>query len=220
MRTQVDSPRPSDRPLLRGWSHALAVPLAGIFTVALAERCVGDGARLFSMLVYGLSLMVMYGWSAAYHIVTWSPRHRRLMRQVDHANIFVVIAATSTAIGSNVLDGSQRVILLASVWLLALVGLAMNLLRIHLSPGPRVALYLATGLTGLVAIPGILDVLPPLAIAIGVLGGILYALGGLVYSVRRPDPLPRIFGYHEVFHVLVLAGGLAYAVVIWVWVVP
>ena len=214
------NPPVSERPLLRGWSHALAVPVAGVFTVALVLRCESDAARLLSMLIYGLSLMVMYGWSAAYHIVTWSPGRRRLMRQVDHANIFLVIAATSTAIGSNVLGGWQRVALLVSVWLLAAVGLALCALRIHLRSGPRVAFYLATGLTGLVAIPGLLDALPLPCIVGIIAGGVLYALGGLVYSLRWPDPLPRIFGYHEVFHMLVLAGGLAYAVVIWVWVVP
>ncbi len=210
----------TSRPVLRGWSHALAVPAAMLFTGALAERCLGDRPRLASMIVYGLSLIVMYGWSAAYHIVTWSPVQRRFMRQVDHANIFLVIAATSTAIGANVLDGWQRVALLVAVWTPTVIGLLMMGLRVRLTSGVRVALYIATGLTGLIALPGLLAALPLPAILILIAGGLLYAIGGVVYSARVPNPAPRIFGYHEVFHLLVIAGGIAFGIVVWVWVVP
>src|SRR4051794_28410950 len=120
------------RPVLRGWSHALAVPAAVLFTGALAVRCLGDRPRLASMIVYGLSLILMFGWSAAYHIVTWSPDRRQFMRQVDHANIFLVIAATSTAIGATVLEGWQRIALLAAVWTPTAIGLLLTVLRVQL----------------------------------------------------------------------------------------
>jgi hemolysin III len=206
--------------MLRGWSHALAAPLSVAFTVALCTRCLGDRPRLGTMLVYGLSLVVMYGWSAAYHIVTWRPAQRRIMRQVDHANIFIVIAATSTAIGLNVLGGRERVALLVAVWVPTLLGVLMTARQVRLPSGVRVGLYLATGLAGLVALPGLLSALPPVAILTLIAGGILYAVGGLIYSTHRPDPAPRVFGYHEVFHLFVIAGGAAFGVVVWVWVVP
>ena len=122
--------------MLRGWSHAIAAPIALGFTVALAVRCIGDGPRLASMLVYGLSLALMYGWSAAYHIVTWPRDRRRLMRQVDHANIYLVIAATSTAIGVNILGGWERTVVLAAIWVFAVCGMLATVLSARLLVRP------------------------------------------------------------------------------------
>ena len=220
MSVQAEARLAIARPMLRGWSHALAAPLAAVFTVALAARCLEDPPRLISVLVYGLSLILMYGWSAAYHMVTWGPARRQFMRQIDHANIFIVIAATATAIGLNVLVGWERVALLIAVWAPTILGVMMTVLRVRLPSGPRVGLYIATGLAGLVALPGLLAALPPPAILLLIAGGVLYATGGLIYSTRVPDPAPRVFGYHEVFHLFVLAGGAAFGFVVWTWVVP
>ena len=129
--------------MLRGWSHAIAAPIALGFTVALGVRCIGDGPRLASMLVYGLSLALMYGWSAAYHIVTWPRDRRRLMRQVDHANIYLVIAATSTAIGVNILGGWERTVVLAAIWVFAVCGMLATVLSARLPSALRVGLYRA-----------------------------------------------------------------------------
>lgn len=193
---------------------------ATIFAVALVTRVRHDGAMLATMLLYGLCTIELYAWSAAYHVVTWTPERRQLMRAIDHANIYVVIAATSTAIGWNVLDGWERTVLLVSVWGLAATGALVSVCRVRPPASWRVVLYLSTGLTGLIALPGLLRALPLPAIGGIVLGGLLYALGGLVYARRHPDPFPRVFGYHELFHLLVIAGGAAFAVVIWDWVVP
>jgi hemolysin III len=208
------------RPVLRGWSHALAVPAAMLFTGALAMRCLGDRPRLTSMIVYGLSLILMYGWSAVYHIVTWSPARRRFMQQIDHANIFIVIAATATAIGANLLAGWERVALLVAVWTPTVIGLVLTGLRIRLPSWLRTVFYISIGLTGLIALPGLLAALPLSAILILVAGGLLYAIGGVIYSAKAPNPAPRIFGYHEIFHLFVIAGGVAFGIVVWVWVVP
>jgi hemolysin III len=211
---------PAGRPLLRGWSHAAAAFVAAAFTVALVARCYGDSPRLLTMLLYGLSSVGLFACSAVYHVVTWQPAHRKLLRALDHGNIFIMIAATSTAIGANVLAGWERAGLLTFVWILALCGVAANVLQIRLARAPRVGLYLLTGLTGVLATPSLIEALPFPALAGIVIGGLLYALGGVIYAVRRPDPFPRVFGYHEIFHLLVIAAAVAYAVVIWVWVVP
>ena len=211
---------PPTRPFLRGWSHAIAAFGAAAFTVALAARCLGDVPRLSTMLLYGLSMVGLFACSAVYHVVTWSPKRRKILRALDHGNIFVMIAATSTAIGANVLGGWERIALLASVWLLAAIGVAASVFHVRLSAGPRVGLCLLTGLTGLIALPGLLAALPMVALAGIVAGGLLYAVGGVIYALRRPNPFPRVFGYHEIFHLLVIAGGIAFGAVIWVWVVP
>lgn len=220
MTVHADSGAVAVRPVLRGWSHAVAAPLAGVLTVALAMRCLGDPPRLASMVLFGLSLVLMYGWSAAYHIVTWAPSRRGLMRQVDHANIYLVIATTSTAVGLNVLGGWERTLVLGALWTFAICGMAMTVLSMRLPAALRAGLYVTTGLIGFVTLPSLLAVLPLAAVVGLVTGGLFYAVGGVVYSVRRPNPAPRVFGYHEVFHLLVLAGGAMFALVIWVWVVP
>ena len=208
------------RPMLRGWSHAVAAIGAAAFTVALAGRCLGDAPRLSTMLLYGISSLWLFACSAAYHVVTWPPARRRVIRALDHGNIYVVIAATSTAIGANVLFGWERIALLTAVWTVAVVGVLVSVFHIRLTAGPRVGMYLLTGLTGIIALPGLLSALPIVAILGIVAGGAIYAVGGLVYALHRPDPFPSFFGYHEVFHLLVIAGGAVFGAVIWVWVVP
>jgi hemolysin III len=206
--------------MLRGWSHAIAAVGASAFTVALVIRCLGDGPRLSTMLLYGLTSIGLFVCSAVYHIVTWSPERRKILRALDHGNIYIMIAATTTAIGANVLVGWERAALLTSVWLIAAFGVMVSVFHVRLSAAPRVGLYLLTGLTGLIAVPGVLTALPALAVASMVIGGLLYAVGGVIYAVKRPDPFPSVFGYHEIFHLLVIAGGVAFGSVIWFWVVP
>jgi hemolysin III len=220
MTAQPRAPELTGRPILRGWSHALATPLAALFTVLLVTRCVGDWSRLASMLVYGLSLVLMFGWSAAYHIVTWPPHRRRLMWRVDYANIYLVIAATATAVGANVLAGWEGPVVVTVVWLFAIGGVLVMVLNERASAGLRVAMYIGLGAMGFVTLPSLLAALPVEAVVGLIGGGLLYAIGGVVYWLRRPDPFPRVFGYHEVFHLLVLAGATVFAAVIWVWVVP
>jgi hemolysin III len=211
---------PPARPMLRGWSHAVATFGAAAFAVVLVARCTGDGPRLATMVLYGGSSVGVFAGSALYHVVTWDPDHRRIWRAVDHGNIFVMIAATSTAIGANVLVGWERVMLLASVWSIAAVGVAISVFRVRFGAAPRVGLCLLTGLTGVIALPGLLTALPMAALAGIVAGGLLYAIGGVIYALKRPNPVPRVFGYHEIFHLLVIAGSIVYGVVIWFWVVP
>jgi len=208
------------RPLLRGWSHAVAAVGAAAFTAILVARCVGDSPRLATMLLYGITSIWLFACSAMYHTITWTPGRRRVWRALDHGNIYIMIAATSTAIAVNVLHGWDRALLLTSVWILAGIGVLVSVFHVHLSAGPRVGLYLLTGLTGLLALPGLIETLPVAALLGIVGGGVLYAIGAAIYATKRPDPFPRIFGYHEIFHLLVIAGWGAFAAVVWIWVVP
>jgi hemolysin III len=208
------------RPILRGWSHAVAALGAVALTVGLVVRCLGDGPRLSLMLLYGLTSVGLFACSALYHVVTWTPARRKVMRALDHGNIYLMIAATTTAIGGSVLDGWERIALLGSVWVIALIGVLVTVFHVRLARGPRLGLYLGTGLTGVIALPGLLTALPMTAVGGIVTGGLLYAVGGVIYALRRPDPFPRVFGYHEIFHLLVIAAAASYAAVIWFWVVP
>ncbi|MGE3912113.1 MAG: hemolysin III family protein [Chloroflexota bacterium] len=208
------------RPLLRGWSHAVAAVGAAVFTIMLIVECLDDTSRLSSMILYGLTSVLLFACSAVYHVVTWSPAKRRVLRALDHGNIYVMIAATTTAIGANVLQGWERIALLASVWGIAAIGVLVSVFHVRLARGPRLGLYLGTGLTGVIALPGLLAALPLPPILLIVTGGLLYAFGGVLYAAKWPNPFPRVFGYHEIFHLLVIAGSISYALVIWFWVVP
>ena len=208
------------KPLLRGWSHVLAAIAAAVYAVMLLPLAGGDWLRLTTLSVYCVALVWLFACSAVYHILAWSPSRRKLLRSIDRSNIYLVIAATSTAISANVLDGWQRIVPLAAVWVLTLVGITVTVIQVRVSAALRVALYILTGLSGIFAAPALIAALPFEA-SIAIIGGaLLYIVGGLIYAVRRPDPFPRFFGYHEIFHLFVIAASGVFGAIIWRWVLP
>jgi hemolysin III len=211
---------PADQPLLRGWLHVVAAVGAAAFTVVLLPHAVGDWLRLTTLLLYCLASVWLFAWSAIYHVVTWSPSRLKLVRAVDHGNIYIVIAATSTAISGNVLDGWQRLVPLVAVWVFTLIGVTVTVLHVQVPTATKVAFYILTGLTSVLAAPALIAALPLEAIVAIIAGSLVYIVGGFVYTLRRPDPFPRVFGYHEVFHLLVIAGSAIFGTVIWRWVLP
>lgn len=208
------------KPLLRGWSHAIATVVALIFTVILCLRSQADPPRLVSMLIYGLSMTELYTVSAIYHIGKWSERPRRTLRALDHANIFVLIAGTYTPLCFNLLSGWIRPTILILIWVLAIIGVALATLTLHTPRWLTASLYIAMGWVVIFALPTFLTVVPWLAIACFLLGGVLYTIGALVYARRWPNPFPRFFGFHEIFHLFVIAGTIAFAITVWVWAIP
>jgi len=206
--------------LLRGWSHVVAAGAAAIFAVMVLPHAVGDGLRLTTLSVYCIALVWLFACSAIYNLVPWSPRRLKLLRAIDHSNIYLVIAVTSTAIGANVLEGWQRLLPLVAVWVCALVGVTLTIIHVRVAAAPRVAFYVLTGLTGILAAPALIVTLPFEAIVTIVSGALLYIVGGAIYALQRPDPYPRFFGYYELFHLFVIAGSGAFGMVIWRWVLP
>jgi hemolysin III len=199
------------RPVLRGFFHAVAVWFAVAGALALAIGAPGPRAR-GAALVYGATLVVLFGTSALYHRIVWSPGAYLVMRRLDHAAIFLLIAGTYTPVGV-LLGGERGHVLLTVVW----GGAALGVLRAVLWPrAPKwlaVALYVLLGWC-------VVPVIPPLHAAIGSLGtallaagGAAYTVGAVIYALRRPDPFPRVFGYHELFHVLVVAAAALHFVV-------
>jgi len=211
---------PPGPPRLRGWSHLFAAFCAVAFTVALAVRTAGDWPRLGSMLLYGSITVLLFAGSAAYHMGHWTGRVRYGVRLLDHSNIFLKIAATATAICYNVLDGWERVAILGLVWTFAATGIATLVWTVRRSRWLRVALYVATGLSGAAALPSVVQALPLVAVWAFLAGGALYGLGAVIYARRWPNPFPGWFGHHEIFHVFVIAGASSFGLAIWLWVVP
>jgi hemolysin III len=208
------------KPLLRGRLHAGAAVVAVVLTVMMATRSLDDTVRLVSLVVFGLSMVELYTVSAIYHIGAWAERWRLTLRAADHANIFVLIAGTYTPICVNVLDGEMRLIVLGLVWGLAIAGIATTVLAFRLPRWAYTALYVGMGWVALVPFPSLSRLLPWQALALLIAGGLSYTIGAVVYARRWPDPFPRVFGFHEVFHTFVIGGSAAFAVMIWIWVVP
>jgi hemolysin III len=210
------------KPLLRGWFHAVAAVGAVIVTIALCWQSRSDLPRFYSMLIFGLSMVELYLVSAIYHIVYWPPAKRRVWRVFDHANIFILIAGTYTPLCFNVLSGWVRTALLIGIWSLAIIGIAFAIvtLKVHIPRWLNATLYIAMGWVAVLAFPAFLAALPGIAVVTLVLGGLCYSVGAVIYARRRPDPFPRILGYHEIFHLLVIAGGAAFAACVWIWALP
>ena len=210
----------SARPLLRGYLHAAAAigaALGGTYLVVLTSS---DRPRQLSMLVYGVGLTLLFAFSAVYHVRAWGPVRESMLRRIDHANIFVLIAATYTPLAFNVLSGWWRVGILGAVWGAAFVGVMAAVAAVQLRRWARAGLYVGMGWIALAAIGQISEAFPWPAIALLITGGVLYSAGALFYAGRWPDLWPRVFGYHEVFHLLTIAAAVAFYAVILVYVLP
>lgn len=210
----------SGRPLLRGYLHAGAAAVAALGGTYLVVLSDGDGPRQVSMLVYGASLTLLFGVSALYHLRAWGTVRGAILRRIDHANIYVLIAATYTPLAFNMLPGWWRVGVLGVVWSAAAVGVGAAVAGVQLRRGARAGLYVGMGWIALLALGQIPAALPWPAVALLVTGGVLYSAGALFYARRWPDPWPRAFGYHEVFHLLTIAAAAVFYVVVLVYVLP
>jgi hemolysin III len=204
--TAVAADAEPPKPLLRGKLH-LAVALLAPFGL-VAMMLLSDSPRGYvGGAIFGATLIVCYSTSAGYHLAPWSRRLRGVMKRLDHAMIFALIAGTYTPFCLLVLGNGWGISVLCVVWGLAAAGMLMKLAWRSAPRWLGVAAYLSVGWIALVASPPIASALAPGALALLIAGGALYSIGGVVYALRRPDPFPRVFGYHEVFHALVVGGG-------------
>jgi hemolysin III len=195
-------------PLLRGVFHLgafVAAFAAGIVLVVLAD----GGTETVSSWIYGATLAAMFGASALYHRFPWRSAAKRLWaRRLDHSTIFVFIAGTYTPFALLCLDGVMRWLVLAVVWAGALLGLALELAWIDSPRWLSAVAYLMVGWVGVITIPQLFDATGVAVATLLVIGGGLYSLGAVIYATKWPDPFPRIFGFHEVFHLLVVAAAV------------
>lgn len=208
------------KPLMRGYLHAGAAVASVICTIVLAALSRDDRAKQVSLLVYGASSVLLFGWSALYHLGSWTPTVRRVFQRIDHANIFALIAGTYTPVGFNLLSGTPRVVLLVLVWTLAALGMAAAAPALRIPRQVMVGLYIAMGWVALGFLPQIASAVGVAALGLMGLGGLLYTLGALAYAFHRPNPWPRVFGYHEVFHLATVAAAAAFFSFIVVNVLP
>jgi len=195
------------KPRLRGWLHAGALPvtlIAGFVLVALGPTL---QARLASA-VYAITSALLFGISATYHRGTLGPRLAAFLRRADHANIYLIIAGTYTPFALLALDGAARVAVLSVIWGGALAGVLFRILWMNAPRWLYTVLYLALGWTAVFVMPQLLDGAGVAAVVLVAVGGLFYSAGAVVYGLRRPDPSPRWFGFHEVFHAFTIAAYL------------
>lgn len=202
----------SAKPRLRGVLHEVAAYAGVLAGGLLVARATTMRARVAAA-IYGVSLVALFVASAVYHRPTWSVRARAVLRRIDHSAIFLLIAGTYTPF-ALLLNSRIGWILLALVWSGALLGVVLSVAWTR-APKPLVALLcVLLGWAALPVLPALKAALGTSAVVLLALGGVIYSLGAAVYAIRRPDPFPEVFGYHEVFHALVIAAaGCHFAVV-------
>ena len=199
-----DGARPAVKPVWRGVSHQIAFFVALVAGALLFSGAHGSSARLCAV-IYGASLATQFGVSALYHRPHWEPRARAFLRRLDHSAIFVLIAGTFTPFCVSL--GADGTLGLQLVWGGAALGIAQSLFWVR-APKPLVAV-LAIALSWAMT-PILWRAARGGAFALLMAGGVLYSAGGLIYSLKRPDPSPAVFGYHEVFHAFVIAASICH----------
>lgn len=191
------------KPLLRGVLHqgafVVAVVVGPLFVFGAHE-----GLKRIVAAVFAGSVVVCFGTSALYHRVTWAPGVRLVMRRMDHAGVYLLIAGTYTPVSLLVLRGAWRPAILATVWAGAVAAIVLKFVWVAAPKWLAAAIGIALGWVAVVALPQLVARLDPAGVILLVLGGIAYTGGAIVYARRRPDPLPHLFGYHEVFHALTI----------------
>jgi hemolysin III len=200
------------KPRLRGVSHEIACYLAAPSWALLFVAAETSTART-GALVYGASLFTLFLASAVYHRPTWSPRARRVLWRVDHSAIFVLIAGTYTPL-CLLLGEAAGGPLLTKVWLGAAAGVLLSCCWVRAPRALMAGLYVLLGWLVLPVLPALHAAMGAAALGLLLAGGALYSAGAIIYSLRRPDPYPAVFGYHEIFHLLVIAAAACHFAVV------
>lgn len=205
---------------IRGFLHGGAA-LASIAAVAiLVHRAWGSVAAMVSSLIFSIGMLAMYTVSSLYHSVLWSERWKKRLQKVDHSMIFLMVAGTVTPIALATIDGIALVLSLSFTWLVALIGIVLKLLLPEAKTWLSVTLQMAMGWSALILLPSIVARLGWAAVTLILVGGLLYTVGMIIFTTKRPRLFPRSFSYHELFHVLVVAASSLHFVVILRYAVP
>ncbi|MBN2387404.1 MAG: hemolysin III family protein [Anaerolineales bacterium] len=196
-----------------GLTHLGGAMAAFFGQIALLVVGWSGTVKLVSVLIYGLSLMVLFAASATYHLTRARPKVIEILRKIDHSAIYLLIAGTYTPFCLNILSGTWRWGLLAVIWTIAAIGILVKVFYIRAPRWLSAGFYVLMGWLGLIAAPQ-LAVLPAVSLTWLVIGGVVYTLGAVVYATRTLNFVPGKFGFHEVWHIFVLVGALAHFVAV------
>lgn len=188
------------KPILRGWFHLGALPAVAILGLVLVALANGVEATWASV-AFAVSSLLMFGTSATYHRINWKPRAKAMLKRLDHANIFVLIAGTYTPLGFLALPWTEGFWLLLAVWIAAGLGIVFRVFWISAPRWLYVPLYLALGWGSVWFLPQLFAVNEAMTVLV-VVGGLAYSAGAVFYALKKPNLVPGVFGFHELFHVL------------------
>jgi hemolysin III len=200
-------------PLLRGWLHLvcffLSIPAGALLVLHASEGRARVGAT-----IYAVGLTALFGVSAAYHRPRWTPKWRARLKRLDHGTIFVMIAGTYTPLCLVVLGGVVGTVMLVSVWAGAIAGVVLAAVGIAERRYIGGTCYVALGWVAVAAAPTLVQRLTGTELSLVIAGGVLYTVGVFILGAKRPDPFPRVFGYHEIWHVMVVVAAICHFIAI------
>ncbi len=197
------------KPRLRGWLHLGAFPMSVVAGIVLVGLAPDTRTRLASA-VFALSSSMLFGSSALFHRGHWGPRWHSVLRRLDHSNIFLLIAGTYTPFAMMLLDDRSAQFLLSLVWGGALLGITFRIFWIGAPRWLYLPVYIALGWAAIFWLGDFAATAGPAVLSLIIIGGALYSVGGVVYGLKRPNPIPHWFGFHEVFHSLTIAAFVAH----------
>ena len=188
-----------------------------IFLIVLSKN---DLSKLITMTIYGLSMIMLYGASSLYHWVITTPQKELILKKADHIAIYFLIAGSYTPVFYYGLEGAWRWAMLAAVWILAMIGMALKIWFIHAPRYVSSAFYVSLGWIALVPFLQLIKNLPLGAIVLMAVGGVVYTMGAIIYATKMFDFFPKRFGFHEVFHLFIAAGSIVHYLMVLIYIVP
>lgn len=202
------------------WTHFVMF-IAGIVGLGLMIfQAWGDPRLVFTVTIFGLSIITLYGASSAYHWIKTTPKNELLLRKLDHISIYFLIAGTYTPVLSQCLEGSWKWVMLALIWSLSIIGAILKIWFMKIPRYVSTILYIGLGWMALVPIKQLMEVLPTAGMVLLVAGGVAYTLGGIIYATKIFNFVPNKFGFHEVFHIFVGLGTILHFLFIYLYVIP
>ena len=206
------------KPRLRGWLHAYAAVISVVTgaTLVSVTAALRNGSASASTAIYSATITLLFGTSALYHRRDWSPRAHAVMKRLDHSMIFVFIAGTYTPLAVLTLPRNSAIAVLVAVWSGAAIGVALKTTWLSAPRWLSAPCYIALGWVAVFVMPDILHNGGVAAFVLIVAGGVIYTIGGVVYALKRPDPYPGTFGFHEVFHLCTLLAAACHYIAIWI----
>jgi len=205
---------------VNGITHLLAAVAAFVGLFALVYLAKENVARLASLGIYGSTLVLMFSASAIYHLINAGPRLTVLLRKLDHSAIYLLIAGTYTPICLYYFTGFWRFGFPGVIWSLALIGIAVKLVVVSAPRWLTASVYLLMGWLSVAAIGEILSTMPPGALIWLFLGGVFFTAGAVIYILKKPDPFPGVFGFHEVWHIFVILGAFSHFALMLAYIAP